>query len=90
MRSEETRIKKNRPISAAKSLKPRPGMQKRRAVLEKKERERFGLNLAILANAHSVENTVEGAPMEEAHADTQNANKWAALRKHIAGNLIGA
>ena len=90
VRSEGTRIKKHKPISGVKSLKPRPGMQKRRAVLEKNERERFGLNLAILASAHNVETAAEGPAIEKSHANTQNATKWAALRRHIAGNLIGA
>ena len=34
----------------SKSLKSAPGATKRRAKIEKEERERFGLNLAVLAN----------------------------------------
>jgi hypothetical protein len=48
--SKTEQVRKYRAVAPKKSLRSRPGAQKKRALVEKSEKERFGLNLAILAS----------------------------------------
>lgn len=60
--------------SRMKSLKSRPGAMKRKAKLERAERERFSKNLAIMA-------TTGSTPGSE---QTSVENRWEALKRHVA------
>lgn len=66
-----------------KSLKHRPGAMKKRKVLEERERERFGRNLAQL-----VKTEVGGKENGEADkAGCAQTQKWAALRAFIGSTM---
>lgn len=73
-----------------KSLKHKPGAMKRKRVLEGREMERFGKNLAQLVGSvqrgGSVAKTVEGDAGTAAAAPAQ-ADRWAALRGFIGGSM---
>jgi hypothetical protein len=65
-----------------KSLKSKPGVRKKREKMEREERERFGMNLAVLSQARqSDEANVE----EKQQGGT--SGRWAALRAHIEATL---
>ena len=72
-----------------KSLKHKPGAMKRKAVMEEKERARFGRNLAQLASGGSdrggEQDTQAGAG--DAASDGGQHEKWAALRRFIGTTI---
>ena len=79
-----------------KSFKMRPGAMKRKAVLERKEQERFGRNLARLVGSGQAgggsgksSNAAEsaGGGDEGGGAGSGQAEKWAALRNFIGGTM---
>ena len=67
-----------------KSVRTRPGAQKRREKLEKIERERFGKNMAQLTTA-----VPAAAPAAEAGAaaPAPTASRWEALRGFISQTM---
>ena len=81
-----------RMVPPVQSLRSKPGAQKKRAKVEKNERERFGLNLAVLASLNKGQHE-DGVQTEKTQEDQimaseqPSVSKWQALRKHIAGSL---
>ncbi|KAH8815486.1 ribosome biogenesis protein SLX9-domain-containing protein [Xylogone sp. PMI_703] len=86
---ENGRVKKIK----QKSLKSRPGVLKKRVALERRERERFGKNLAVLATSvggmeiDSGNANVEKEGGTEKAAASATAGRWAALRGFISQTL---
>ena len=80
-----------------KSLKSRKGALKRKERVVKGEMERFGLNMAQLAetNASAATSNQDGARSksgetksdERQPAETPTANRWAALRGYISSTM---
>jgi Ribosome biogenesis protein SLX9 len=71
-----------------KSLQSKPGARKKRDKLDKKERDRFGRNLAVLSQAREAEENGKMSKAATTDASGQTPlNRWAALRQHIAGNM---
>lgn len=74
-----------------KSLKHKPGAMKRKRVLEGREMERFGKNLAQLVGSvqrgGSVAKTGEGGSTATAPVVAAQADRWAALRGFIGGSM---
>ncbi|KAK3670430.1 hypothetical protein LTR78_009670 [Recurvomyces mirabilis] len=72
-----------------KSLRHRPGAMKRKGVMEEKERERFGRNLAGMVGRVAPRSAAVGggAGAEKAGEGSQQAEKWAALRRFIGGTM---
>lgn len=70
------------------SLKSRPGIMKRKAKIEALERQRFGMNIAMMAG-RSTDSTALNAPA--AASDKKEAgnfqDRWAALKRHVEGNM---
>lgn len=69
-----------------KSLKHKPGAARRKAIMEGRERERFGRNLAAMVGTTTggKENVVAG---EADKAKESQKAKWAALRDFIGGTM---
>lgn len=91
MEVDGIKVRVSRPI---KSLKSRPGAMKKRAKVEKAERERFGMNLAVLAGlgnegTDSMEgldgNTTEDHPGAGQAGEGTGclSGRWQALRNYI-------
>ena len=71
-----------------KSLKHRPGAMKRKRVMEERERERFGRNLAQLVGGGKEEGGGgEGGGRGEVKGGASQADRWAALRQFIGGSM---
>lgn len=75
-----------------KSLKHRPGAMKRKRVMEERERERFGRNLAQLVGGSGNEEGGGGAEKTgggggNAAGGPSQADRWAALRQFIGGSM---
>ena len=78
-----------------KSMKSRPGSMKKRAQVEKAEKERFGMNLAVLAGLGSNDERQRMQGVEEGtgssndgrHTGTKTepdlSDRWQTLRNHI-------
>lgn len=67
-----------------KSLKSRPGAQKRRAKLEEMERSWFDQNVATLVKSAPAQPTAQGSDRANtASTDT----RWASLKQHVLSNL---
>lgn len=71
------------------TLKSRPGAQKKRAALEKVERDWFAKNLVTMVNMHSRNDKVTNQPEGESNQQQHRAvgDNWTALKAHIANNL---
>lgn len=71
-----------------KSLKHKPGALKRKAILEGRERERFGRNLAeMVGTTRAGEDAREGETGDG--ESRRREQRWEALRAFIGGNLVG-
>jgi hypothetical protein len=75
-----------------KSLKHKPGAMKRKRVLEGREMERFGKNLAQLVGSvqrggNVAKTTGEGTAAAAAPVVAAQADRWAALRGFIGGSM---
>ncbi len=74
-----------------KGLKSRPGAMKRRAKLERNERERFGKNMAQLVSGVAKESMgITRIEIQEAGAEmppSATAGRWAALRGFISQTM---
>lgn len=76
-----------------KSLKHRPGAMKRKRVMEERERERFGRNLAQLVGGGKEEGGGGGGVEKtgggggNAAGGPSQADRWAALRQFIGGSM---
>jgi hypothetical protein len=75
-----------------KSLKHKPGAMKRKRVLEGREMERFGKNLAQLVGSvqrggNVAKTTGEGDATAAAPVVAAQADRWAALRGFIGGSM---
>lgn len=68
-----------------KSLASRPGVQKRRELVGKVEQERFRKNLAVMVGEKPA-NIGNGNMNSELSTEQMRAERWAALRRHIAQN----
>lgn len=64
------------------SLRLRPGAMKRKATMEKGERERFGRNLAGMVRSGG-----EADGSEEREGSARQKERWEALRAQIGGSL---
>lgn len=71
-----------------KSLKHKPGALKRKAVLESRERERFGRNLAEMVGTTQAGGDVREGERDDG-ASRRREQRWGALRAFIGGNLVG-
>ncbi|KAL6706408.1 hypothetical protein ACN47E_005514 [Coniothyrium glycines] len=78
----QARITTQPPRRPLKSMKSRPGAQKRREKLEKVERERFNMNLVALAGAGAGAGGEEGAAKR-----IEVQDRWAALKSHVQRNM---
>ncbi|KAK4553350.1 hypothetical protein LTR86_009651 [Recurvomyces mirabilis] len=72
-----------------KSLRHRPGAMKRKGVMEERERERFGRNLAGMVGRVAPSSAAggNGVGAGKAGEGVQQAEKWAALRRFIGGTM---
>lgn len=71
-----------------KSLKSRPGAMKKKEKLEKMEKERFGRNMAQMADLHPSD--IVGSNVAKSGAastGTDNSKRWAALRSYIQQSM---
>jgi hypothetical protein len=69
-----------------KSLKHQPGAMKRKAKLDRVERERFGKNMAQMAGAQAQPTSSAATPSDMGNvADT--SRRWAALRSFITQTM---
>ena len=97
----KARVRRRRKANAGegkmvmKSLSSRPGAAKRRVVMEGRERERFGRNLAQMAavNSASRDTGISAGTVGNAEYTTNTdpsgqSEKWAALRKFIGGSMV--
>ena len=85
----ETRVEIGDAKIKHKSVRTRPGAQKRREKLEKMERERFGKNMAQLTTAVPAVAPAAEAPAAEAGAaaPAPTASRWEALRGFISQTM---
>lgn len=89
-RQEKKTARRRRPEGDGKikmhSLKHRPGAMKRKQILEKREQERFGKNLAQMVGGEK-SRAAEGDGAGGMQSEAAQAQKWAALRAFIGGTM---
>ncbi|SMQ52784.1 unnamed protein product [Zymoseptoria tritici ST99CH_3D7] len=85
-RRRKVKVSESEGKMVMKSLKHKPGAARRKAVMEGKERERFGRNLAAMVGTTTSGKENQGAGEVDKAVESQKA-KWAALRDFIGGTM---
>ena len=73
-------------VTRQKSLKSKPGAMKKKEALINLERDRFGKNLAQLANSSASQSGVERHDGVDNAGDI-NGKRWVALRHYIQSSM---
>lgn len=71
-----------------KSLSSRPGIMKRKAKIEALERERFGMNIAMMSGSTGANSKLTAAKSGDATKTSGGfGDRWAALKAHVQENM---